>query len=181
MKRIFVPFLTFIALFIGTGFVSGSIVHMGEGINAWDVSLLAIGALLFVAGSVAQDVQQGMVRIRGEGIVAFLLLSLFLSIGIGMASGGMQHFVDTPAYSAILIPIGLGLGFVAFILKERARLAPKEWMMIVPTIVIAAGIAMIALRTAGDALPQSLRQNHHAVTSGNSSASARMVDNGHDH
>lgn len=162
MRRIFVPFITFIALFIGTGFVSGSIVHMGEGINAWDVSLLVIGAILFVAGSVFQDIQQGMKRIRGEGIGLFLLLSLLLSIGIGMASGGMQHFVDTPSYSAILIPLGLGIGLIAFVLKERIPLTPKQWAIIVPAVCIGAALSTIALRVAGNALPERLRQDHHA-------------------
>lgn len=187
MKRIFAPFLTFIALFIGTGFVSGSIVHMGEGVNAWDLSLLAIGAILFVSGSVFQDVQQGMKRIRGEGIFLFLLLSLLLSIGIGMASGGMQHFVDTPSYSAMLIPLGLGIGFIAFVLKERIVLTGKEWTMIVPAVCMSVVMATVALRAAGNALPETLRQDHHAsqgeLTSfGDSSASSvGPTDDGHGH
>lgn len=187
MKRIFAPFLTFIALFIGTGFVSGSIVHMGEGINPWDVSLLAIGAVLFVLGSVFQDIQQGMTRIRGEGILLFLLLSLVLSIGIGMASGGMQHFVDTPAYSAILIPLGLGIGLVAFILKERMSLTAKEWAVMVPVVCVAIAIGIVGLREVGDALPESLKQDHHSAsvqdtTLGTSSSSvAHPIDDGHGH
>lgn len=186
-RRILVPFLTFVSLFIGTGFVSGSIVHMGEGINAWDVSLLAIGAVLFVAGSVCQDIQQGMTRIRGEGILLFLLLSLLLSIGIGMASGGMQHFVDTPSYSAILIPLGLGIGLIAFVLKERITLTPKEWAMMVPVVCIGVVLSTLALRSAANALPETLRQDHHAppsepVPSGSSShSSAHPADDGHGH
>ena len=187
MQRIFVPFLTFIALFIGTGFVSGSIVHMGEGVNPWDLSLLAIGAILFVTGSVFQDIQQGMKRIRGEGITLFLLLSLFLSIGIGMASGGMQHFVDTPSYSAILIPLGLGIGFIAFVLKERIALTGKEWMIIVPVVCMSVGIATVALRAVGRTLPDMLRQDHHIPTdestpsTTSSMSSAQPIDAGHGH
>lgn len=184
MQRIFVPFFTFIALFIGTGFVSGSIVHMGEGINPWDLSLLTIGVMLFVSGSVFQDIQQGMKRIRGEGIILFLLLSLLLSIGIGMASGGMQHFVDTPSYSAILIPIGLGIGFIAFVLKERITLTRKEWIMIVPIVCVSVGIATVALQAAGNALPEVLRQDHHASqgdinSSIDSSPSSAHPNDGH--
>lgn len=187
MQRIFGPFFTFIALFIGTGFVSGSIVHMGEGINTWDVSLLAIGAILFVSGSVFQDIQQGMKRIRGGGLGIFLLLSLLLSIGIGMASGGMQHFVDTPSYSAILIPLGLGIGFMAFLLKERVALTAKEWIIIVPSVCIFVALSMLALRAAGNALPETLRQDHHepqgesSSSSGTSTSSAQTIDDGHGH
>ena len=187
MKRIFSPFLTFIALFIGTGFISGSVVHMGEGINIWDLSLLAIGTILFVGGSVFQDAQQGMKRIQEEGLTAFLFLSLLLSIGIGMASGGMQHFVDTPSYSALLIPFGLGLGFFAFLLKERIRLSTKEWAVLVPAVCISVVVSSIALRAAGTSLPDALRQDHHTTqeelpSSGTSSASsAEPIDDGHGH
>jgi O-antigen/teichoic acid export membrane protein len=184
-QRVFAPFLTFIALFIGTGFVSGSIVHMGEGINSWDLSLLGIGVVLFVAGSVIQDVQQGMRRIKEGGIIMFLLLSLLLSIGIGMASGGMQHFVDTPAYSAVLIPLGLALGFGAFIFKERIALTTKEWLLVLPgTLAVAVAVA-VALRATAGALPESLLQDHAhmpapTMETTSSSASSHAVD-GHDH
>lgn len=188
MQRIFIPFLTFIALFIGTGFVSGSIVHMGEGINAWDLSLLAVGIVFFVSGSVFQDIQQGMVRMRGEGITLFLLLSLLLSIGIGMASGGMQHFVDTPSYSAFLIPLGLGIGFIAFVLKERISLTTKEWVIILPSICLAVVAGTIALRAAGNAIPDTFIQNHHGAQVSHTSASgsslpspAHTMDDGHGH
>lgn len=187
MKRIFVPFLTFIALFIGTGFVSGSIVHMGEGINAWDASLLAIGIIFFVSGSVFQDMQQGMRRMRGEGVVFFLVLSLLLSIGIGMASGGMQHFVDTPTYSAMLIPLGLGIGFVAFLLKERINLTAREWLILLPSVFVAVGVGMVALQAAGNALPATLKQDHHSTVNiptspdGPSPSSARTTGDGHAH
>jgi len=185
MQRIFVPFLTFIALFIGTGFVSGSIVHMGEGINPWDLSLLAIGILLFILGSVSQDMQQDWKRIRGEGIAAFLFLSLVLSIGIGMVSGGMQHFVDTPAYSAILIPLGLALGFMAFILKERIVLHTKEWAFIVPATLIGCAILGVGLRAVSVALPDSLQQGHgqgvqkEQTTSSASSSNEKEEGHGH--
>lgn len=188
MQRIFLPFITFIALFIGTGFVSGSIVHMGEGVNVWDLSLLAIGAILFVSGSVFQDIQQGMRRMQDEGIILFLTLSLLLSIGIGMASGGMQHFVDTPSYSAILIPLGLGIGFIAFLLKERIALTPREWVIIIPSVCFAIAAGTIALRAAGNALPETVKKGHHAMqgvftsSSGSSLPSpAHIMGDGHGH
>lgn len=186
MRRLFLPFFTFIALFIGTGFVSGSIVHMGEGVNTWDASLLIIGVVLFVSGSVAQDVQQGMKRMKGEGIALFLLLSLLLSIGIGMASGGMQHFVDTPSYSAVLIPLGLGIGFLAFILKERLPLSVTEWALIVPAVGLCVILFIVVLRTVGSALPETLRQDHHHQVVSTSStddaqSSAHSSDDGHEH
>jgi hypothetical protein len=165
IQRIGVPFITFIALFIGTGFVSGSIVHMGEGINPWDLSLLGIGVVLFIGGSLFQDMQQGWKRVHGEGITVFLLLSLCLSIGIGMASGGMQHFVDTPAYSALLIPVGLAIGLFAFTAKERIELSRREWLLGAPVVVLITIVGIVGLRVVAQELPGTLRQDHHSAPS----------------
>jgi uncharacterized protein (DUF305 family) len=55
------------------------------------------------------------------------LFSLLLSIGIGMISGGVQHFTDFPLYSSYLIPLGLVLSFVAFLLKGNYMIKAKIW------------------------------------------------------
>lgn len=124
------PFLTFIAMFIGAGFISGSIVHLGEGVNLWDISLLCFGVILFVSGTLFQEIKSKGKQEPKE-LVSLLAYSLFLSLGIGMASGGIQHFVDTPSYSAILIPTGLSLGLIAFILKNRIALSSQQWKFLV--------------------------------------------------
>lgn len=179
-RRVFIPFAAFIALFFGTGFVAGSIVHMGEGINPWDVSLFGIGVMLFVAGSVAHDVLHGSKRLKEEGIALFLLLSLILSIGIGMASGGFQHFDDTPHYSAILIPLGVGLGLIAYVLKERISLTKKEWIALLPLTVVSMLLLSVALKLAAGALPESVRGGHgHGAGSMMSSDASSMPDAGH--
>lgn len=148
--------------------MAGSIIHMGEGVNPWDLGLFSVGVVLFVAGSVAMDIRQGGKRLKEEGIFKFLLLSLFLSIGIGMASGGIQHFDDTPQYSAILIPLGISIGLLAYILKERITLSVKEWIVLLPSTVILMLLAVNVLWLAGNALPDSLRGDH-AHTSNESS------------
>jgi len=174
--RAFIPFLAFITLFLGTGFVSGSIVHLGEGLNPWDFSLLAVGVVLFVAGSVAQDVRQGGRRLKEEGIFLFLFLSLILSIGIGMASGGMQHFDDTPAYSAILIPLGIGIGLIAFILKERVVISKREWILLLPSTAISMLLLGMYLKFAGASLPQSVQGDHHDDVHSSSLSSSAELD-----
>lgn len=127
-STVFLPFIIFTAMFVGAGFISGGIVHLGDGFNWWDVSLILIGIILFVAGSYAQELRNNQNNIKKEGIVLFLFYSLLLSIGIGMASGGTQHFVDTPAYSNYLIPIGLFLGVPAFALKQNIALQKNDWI-----------------------------------------------------
>lgn len=126
--QVFVPFIIFTAMFVGAGFISGGIVHLGDGFNWWDLSLIVIGIVLFVIGSYAQEVRSNQGNLKKEGVVLFLFYSLLLSIGIGMASGGTQHFVDTPEYSNYLIPIGLFLGVPAFALKQNISLLKSEWI-----------------------------------------------------
>jgi uncharacterized protein (DUF305 family) len=121
-------FLTFVLLFIGTGFVSGSAVHLGEGINTWDVSIAVVGLACFVLGTLLDDWRNGWQKLRSEGAIAYILLSICLSIGIGMASGGTQHFIDTPDYASILIPVGLFVGFMAFRLRENAAPVASQLM-----------------------------------------------------
>lgn len=178
-RRAFIPFITFIALFFGTGFVAGSIVHMGEGINPWDLSLFSVGVILFVAGSVAHDVLHGSKRLKEEGLAIFLLLSLVLSIGIGMASGGFQHFDDTPAYSAILIPLGIGVGLIAYILKERIILSKKEWVMMLPLTVVGMFLLSMSLRLASSALSES--DHSHVTQESTSDSSTSSIDENESH
>ena len=42
-----------------------------------------------------------------------------LSLGLGMLSGGIQHFLDFPDYAAALLPIGVLLSLAAYLARER--------------------------------------------------------------
>jgi len=76
-----------------------------------------------------------------------------------MASGGTQHFIDTPGYSSYLIPVGLGLGMIAFFLKEKEVFTAKKWLQMI-VIIITISISLIwFLGQIGDILPESLLQN----------------------
>lgn len=142
--QVFVPFVIFTAMFVGAGFISGGIVHLGDGFNWWDLSLILVGIVLFVIGSYAQELRGSQNNLKKEGIVLFLFYSLLLSIGIGMASGGTQHFVDTPEYSNYLIPLGLLLGVPAFALKQNIPLLKNEWVkLIIISFLIAVALFLI--------------------------------------
>jgi hypothetical protein len=161
MIAITFSFLRFITLFIGTGFVAGSIVHLGEGVNPWDVSLLCMGIVLFIVGSLLQERAHGSPNIQAHGLLRFLMLSLLLSVGIGMASGGMQHFVDTPAYAALLIPAGFALGFLAYCSKETTDLTRQQWWTLIVASWLCIGVMAVLLQLAIPYLPAA--QNHHAL------------------
>jgi hypothetical protein len=125
IKTIF-NYLSYLALFVGTGFISGAIVHSGKfsDISKY-IAIGLFGVVLFAVGSLTQEILSGKHSMNKLEATKFFLFSLFLSIGIGMISGGFQHFTDFPAYSSYLIPIGFLLSWLAFLLKNNSGLNPK--------------------------------------------------------
>ena len=155
-------YLAFVGMFVGAGFISGSIVHMGEGINTWDVSVLIVGVIFFLASTSVQEFVFNKRNFKDSQVLKFLLYSIVLAIGVGMASGGIQHFVDTPVYSSYLVPTGLGLGVIAFFLKEKEVFAPKKWLQIISIVVSVTIVSILILGQIGQALPEYLlhKQSH---------------------
>jgi len=153
------PFLTFVMMFLGAGFISGGIVHLGEGANMWDISLLITGILFFIIGSYVQEIIYNKKSLKEGGTVKFLFFSLLLSLGVGMVSGGIQHFVDTPTYSAYLIPIGIFLGVMAYTFKNNISLPRPHWGMLSAFVLLFSLGSWIILSNA--ALHMKVPQSHH--------------------
>jgi len=107
------PWLAYAGLFLGVAFLSGAIVHL-----PWDpvrYGLIGcIGALLFVLATLYDEKVVKKRSLLSSDVVQIILWSLVLSIGLGMVSGGIQHFLETPHYAAYLVPIGTGLSLAAF-------------------------------------------------------------------
>ncbi len=119
-KTVIISFLSYLSLFLGTGFISGAIVHSGNLSELSKYFLIGIvGFSLFIAGSFIQEFILNKENLKEEGVFKFFLFSLILSIGIGMISGGTQHFSDFPIYSSYLIPLGLIVSYIAFLLKNN--------------------------------------------------------------
>lgn len=159
-------FTLFVALFIGTGFIAGSIVHFGEGVTIWDTSVLLLGIFLFVAASYIEKYKHLLTL---TSFLLFIFQSLLLAIGIGMASGGTQHFVDTPAYAAILIPLGFCIGLWAFFWREKVSLSVTKWILLICISAVCGSILWIALTYFDTILPDSIRVGHgsHGLASQN--------------
>lgn len=154
-------YVIFLMLFLGAGFVAGSVVHFGEGVTVWDASVLGLGVVLFVGGSIWQDQLDAQHSQRPlRAVLRVIVTSLFLSLTVGMASGGTQHFIDTPLYAAWLIPLGLTLGFLAFLFKQGLSFTLRTYGSILACLVLI-GIGLhLALRWADGLLPDSLRVGH---------------------
>ncbi len=119
-KDLLLAYFSYLILFLGTGFISGAIVHSG---NIKDIPkylvIGIIGVALFIAGSFVQEYIVNKDTSKSNNRFQFFVFSLLLSLGIGMISGGTQHFTDFPSYSSILIPLGLVVSFFAFVFKNN--------------------------------------------------------------
>jgi uncharacterized protein (DUF305 family) len=146
ITTILFSYLSYLALFVGTAFISGAIVHSGNISEIPKYIVIGlIGLTLFVAGSFVQETIINKNSLQGTKLVKFLFFSLLLSVGIGMISGGVQHFTDFPVYSSFLIPLGVLLSLVAFLLKNSYSISSKVWVLILSVFALLSLILNIGL------------------------------------
>jgi uncharacterized cupredoxin-like copper-binding protein len=97
----------------GISFISGAVNH---GFFSSERSLwtAAIGMLLFVLGAWMEHrlsvIDQST---PSAGLMQSLAQGAVLSIGLGFFTGGLQHFPDSPARSAWVVPLGFFISVVA--------------------------------------------------------------------
>ncbi|GEM_PF-609418 len=121
LKNVLSSFMVYVSLFIGTGFLSGAIVHYPMSPARYAI-IAALGAIIFTVASTINEALFNKKTFKDEGVVKIVLFSLLLSIGIGMISGGAQHFDEFPIYGSYLIPFGILLSIVAYIFKSNIHL-----------------------------------------------------------
>lgn len=111
------PYLGYVGYFVGAGLISGGIVHYP--INPGHYLLLAaVGAAAFLGATVLNEIVLAARRPDRAAVVRLVTSSLVLSLGIGMLSGGIAHFLDFPARSAVLVPLGIACSFLAFTVRN---------------------------------------------------------------
>lgn len=130
-------YIEYIGLYMGIALVGGAIVHM-PGAPVKNIVLMLIGMAMFLTASVREArSRSGSVGTGAPHTIAvYLALSAFLSVGLGMISGSIQHFDDFPHYCSILIPFGLGVSLLAFgwreaLLPRGLRLAALALAMLI--------------------------------------------------
>jgi hypothetical protein len=134
LSRFVAPVSAYLAMFVGTGFLSGAIVHSGDTSQIpRNAIIAAIGMCLFVVGSTFYEAVVLQHRITRRTLGSFLVFSSLLSVGIGMISGGVQHFTDFPMFAPKLIPLGLLLATFAFGFKHRVELHGRWWAVVAAT------------------------------------------------
>ncbi|MFI5529509.1 hypothetical protein ACIA8O_13320 [Kitasatospora sp. NPDC051853] len=140
-------YLGYVGYFVGAGLISGAVVHHPLDPARYTVIGLA-GAAVFLCAAVLAELQSPGRTSPGR-LVLVLGSSLALSFGIGMLSGGLQHFEDFPNRAAVLVPLGLLLSFLAYVVKEAERPARRilglpGLAVLVVTLVAFAGLRQVA-------------------------------------
>ena len=124
----------------GISFISGAVNH---GFFSGERSLwtAVVGMGLFVLGAWLEHRWQPVdAKTPPSGLMKTLAIGSLLSIGLGFFTGGLQHFPDSPARSAWVVPLGFFVSVVALGLS-----APRHWNRAASTYVLVLG----ALTSAG--------------------------------
>ncbi|MFI2431828.1 hypothetical protein [Streptomyces sp. NPDC018693] len=141
-------YLGYAATFVGAGLISGAIVHHPLDPARYTV-IAVVGAVVFLCATVLNEFVLTRSRPGAAKVCGVVAASLALSFGIGMLSGGLQHFEDFPERAAMLIPFGLALSFVSYVLRHqptrwRGLLGPAGILVAVTAVVAFLGLKGIA-------------------------------------
>ena len=164
--RVLGPYLGYVGYFVGAGLISGGIVHQPLDPARYTTIALA-GVGVFLAATVLNEFVLAPQRPTGVRAARLILASLALSLGIGMLSGGIQHFSDFPERAAVLIPVGIVLSFLAYV----ARSADKPLRTVgswtgVAIVVVAAAAALLLQPLAASFAVDGGGHGHGAAESG---------------
>lgn len=117
LKHVVPNYAVYMGLFIGTGFLSGSIVHFPmDPLRYFIIGL--IGTIVFVVSSTVNEITMQGRQATAKEMLKLISFSILLALGVGMISGGVQHFDEVPVYASQLIPLGVILSLAGYILKN---------------------------------------------------------------
>lgn len=123
----------------GISFISGAVNH-GFFSGTRSLWTAAIGIVLFVLGAwLEHRLSTDTTQTPRTGLLQTLVLGTLLSIGLGFFTGGLQHFPDSPARSAWVVPLGFFISAVALGLS-----APRHWPRAATVYVLVVGTAVSA-------------------------------------
>ncbi|MFP1625592.1 hypothetical protein ACLB9X_10520 [Streptomyces sp. 5K101] len=147
-------YLGYVGYYVGAGLISGAVVHHPMAPARYSL-IAASGVLVFLLATVLNDIVLAIERQPLSRILRVLGTSTMLSFGLGMLSGGMQHFADLPERCAVLIPLGIVLSFVAFFLKEAERPWRRIFGLMGLAILVVTALTFLGLRHIAPTMAQS--------------------------
>ena len=115
--------------YAGISFISGAVNH---GFFSGERSLwtAAIGIVLFVFGAWWEHHLTSSTAETPKTLLQTLLWGTLLSIGLGFFTGGLQHFPDSPARSAWVVPTGFFVSVIALAVNGDFRWSRATWMYV---------------------------------------------------
>ncbi|MFD7323191.1 hypothetical protein ACFV9D_19180 [Streptomyces sp. NPDC059875] len=138
-------YLGYVGYFVGAGLISGAVVHHPLDPDRY-TRIAVYGALVFLAATVLNEFLLTRERPGLPRMLAVIGSSLLLSFGIGMLSGGLQHFDDFPARGAVLVPAGLVVSFVAYVIKDADTPWHRIFGLVGLAVLVVATLAFFGLR-----------------------------------
>ena len=123
MRHVLLPYILYVALYLGVALTGGSVVHLPLDPARYLV-IGAVGVFVFILASVADARHRHAAGLEGPGggLGRYVGWSVLLSIGLGMLSGSIQHFIDFPHYATALLSLGVPVTLAAYIGRERLSL-----------------------------------------------------------
>ncbi|CAL9328489.1 hypothetical protein SUDANB105_00022 [Streptomyces sp. enrichment culture] len=138
-------YLGYVGYFVGAGLISGAVVHHPLDPDRY-TRIAAYGALVFLGATILNEFLLTRERPGLPRMLVVIGSSLLLSFGIGMLSGGLQHFDDFPARGAVLVPVGIVVSFVAYVIKDADTPWQRVFSVLGLTVVAVAALAFFGLR-----------------------------------
>lgn len=161
--------------FMGAALIAGGVVHYPIDPPQYAV-ITIVGALVFALGTVFNEFVLAPQRPTVRQAVWAVTISLFLSFGVGLTGGGIQHFDQFPERCAVMTPLGLAMSYVAFVLKDKEgtrRSIFGPFGALIAALVVATWLGMSALAANID----STGHDHGAPVGGASSGTSDPAPN----
>ncbi|MBT2469027.1 hypothetical protein J7E97_14405 [Streptomyces sp. ISL-66] len=144
-KTLLARYLGYVGYFVGAGLISGAVVH--HPLDPARYTRIAVyGVLVFLTATALNEFVLARRKPTLPGVLSVMGASLLLSFGIGMLSGGLQHFEDFPLRAATLIPAGIVLSFTAYVIKDEDSTWRRTFGLAGLAVLVTAVIAFAGLR-----------------------------------
>ena len=154
-------YIGYVLYFVGAGLISGAVVH--HPLDPARYTMIAvIGVLVFLVATLVNEFLLAPDRPALPRAVLVIAASLLLSFGIGMLSGGLQHFEDFPARGAVLVPLGITVSFIAFVLKDRESSWRRIFGPLGLAVLLTATVSFFGLRAIADGLAATSGESGHS-------------------
>jgi uncharacterized cupredoxin-like copper-binding protein len=124
--------------YTGISFTAGAITH-GFFSGERAIWTAAFGIAIYLIGGVLEKIANPN---KDHSWTDILAIGIVASIGLGFFTGGLQHFPDSPARSAWVVPVGFLMSLIAmFMMEGKDKVKIKSLLVygaISTTIVVAA-------------------------------------------